>query len=135
MPQFFFNYRSGGIISEDEIGTEFPSLEAAYLDTCKSALAIAFEKLRARQDPTSDAFDIVDDQRNVLMHVPFSEVLRPGGTVGVSSRMQQAVAALERCSFLMSRGEKLKKELRAEVAKTKELFHAIRSHLPTSLTP
>jgi hypothetical protein len=70
MPRFFFNLRSSGV---DEIGTEFSSLEAAYLDVCDAILQIAFEKLRSRQDPSKDMFEIADGQREVLMQVPFLE--------------------------------------------------------------
>ncbi len=32
MPRFFFDFTSGRTIEADDIGTEFPSLEEAYLD-------------------------------------------------------------------------------------------------------
>jgi hypothetical protein len=38
---------------------------------------IAFEKLRARQDPAADIFEIISEQGEVLIVVPFSEVLQP----------------------------------------------------------
>ena len=38
MPLFFFDFTSHGAIEKDDIGTEFPSLEEAYLDACRSAL-------------------------------------------------------------------------------------------------
>jgi len=48
MPRFFFDFTSGGTIDADDVGTEFPSLEEAYLDACRSALEMSFEKLRMR---------------------------------------------------------------------------------------
>jgi hypothetical protein len=131
MPHFFFNYTSGGAISVDDVGTEFSSLEAAYLDTCETTLAIAFEKLRARQDPATDSFDIIDDEKNVLMHVPFSEVLRPAAATNLSTINQQTVLALENCRRQAARSESLKNEIRAEFARTREMFDAIRANLPT----
>ncbi|WP_022722343.1 DUF6894 family protein [Rhodopseudomonas sp. B29] len=128
MPRFFFNYTSGGTTSVDDIGVDFPSLEAAYLDACESALEIAFEQLQARQDPTGDAFDIFDDKQNVLIKLPFSEVLRPAGRPPVLANLQTEIA-LENCSREIARGEKLNSELGAELARTKELFAALRANL------
>ena len=130
MPHFFFNYISGGATSVDDIGTEFCSLETAYLDTCGAALAIAFEKLRTRQDPTTDSFEIIDDEKNVLMQVPFSEVLRPAGGTNISTIRLQTGLALENCRRQAARSERLKDELRAEFARTREMFDAIRATLP-----
>src|SRR5215813_14487162 len=107
MPRFFFNYASQGTTCVDDIGTEFSSLEAAYLDTCAAALAIAFEKLRARQDPTTDAFEIIDDKKNVLMKVPFSEVLRPGAATNISTIREEITQAFENCRRQAARSEKL----------------------------
>ncbi|NPU11398.1 hypothetical protein HL666_11565 [Bradyrhizobium sp. 83002] len=131
MPQFYFNYSSGGTTFTDDVGTDFASLEAAYLDACETALAIAFEKLRARQDPATDAFDIVDVDRNVLMQLPFSEVLRPGTGTIMPWSMLQTTSALENCSRERARGERLKSELGAELARTREIFAAIRANVPT----
>jgi hypothetical protein len=128
MAHFFFNYTSGGVTFADDIGTEFCSLEAAYLDTCETALAIAFEKLRARQDPTNDAFEIVDDEQNLLMEVPFSEVLRPAAAINISTS-QQTVLALENCRRQAARSERLKDEIGAEFARTGEMLDAIRANL------
>ena len=130
MPHFFFNYTSEGATYVDDIGAEFSSLEAAYLDTCKSALAIAFEKLRTRQDPTADSFEIIDDKQNLLMQVPFSEVLRPAAATNISTMRQKAILALENCGRQVARSKKLKGELRAEFARTRGLFAAIRTNLP-----
>ncbi|MET0874644.1 MAG: hypothetical protein ABWX81_07630 [Pseudolabrys sp.] len=131
MPHFFFNYTSGGATCVDDVGTEFSSLESAYLDVCETALAMAFEKLRARQDPTTDSFEIMDDEKNLLMQVPFSEVLRPGGGTNISFIRLQTGLALENCRRQAARSERLKNELRAEFARTRKSFDAIRSNLPT----
>jgi len=131
MPHFFFNYISDGATFVDDMGTEFSSLEAAYLDACETALALAFEKLRGRQDPANDAFEIVDDEKNMLMHLPFAEVLRPGAAAKISTISQQTVLALENCRRQVARGETLKDEIRAEFARTREMFDAIRANLST----
>lgn len=130
MPHFFFNHTSGGATFVDEVGTDFPSLEAAYLDTYEAALAIAFEKLRRRQDPITDSFEIIDDERNLLMQVPFSEVLRPAAATNTSTMRQKASLALDNCGRLVARNRRLKHELRAEFARTRGLFASIRANLP-----
>lgn len=129
MPRFFFNYTSGGTTFADQVGTEFPSLEEAYLDTYESVLSIAFEKLRMRQDPSSDAFEITDHNHDVLIQIPFSEVLRPAVASRVSPTRRQTLMVLENCSREVARGTKLKDELCAELARTTEIFAAIRADL------
>jgi hypothetical protein len=132
MPHFFFNYTSHGATCVDDTGTEFSSLEAAYLDTCETALAIAFEKLRVREDPATDSFEIIDDNQNMLMQVPFSEVLRPAAATNISTVRQKTIVALENCRRQVVRNERLKDELRAEFARTRGLFAAIRANLSPS---
>ena len=125
MPRFFINHTSPNEICVDDIGMEFSSLEAAYLDTCEAALAIAFEKLRERQDPASDAFEIIDEEQNVLMQVPFSEVLRPAAM----TTKQENTLAFENCRRQAARNRRLKDEIRAELTRTRGIFDAIRANL------
>ncbi len=77
MPRFFFHFTSQNDVSRDEVGTVFPSLEAAYLDSCQSALEMSIDKLRAREDPINDSVEIADESGRRLMNIPFAEVLRP----------------------------------------------------------
>src|SRR5260370_38969207 len=118
MARFFFNHCSAGDVSVDEIGTEYPSVEAAYLDTYDAMLEIAFEKLRTRRDPGQDSFEILDDCGHVLMHVPFSEVLRPHQPIRTPTPYpgHQLIAA---CRQQMTRSKSLKAELREECSKAR----------------
>lgn len=134
MPHFFFNYISGGTTAVDDTGTEFSSLEAAYLDTCETALAIAFEKLRERVDPADDAFEITDHKQTVLMRVPFSEVLQPAAAKHVAAITKKAFLALDNCHREAVRGGKLKDEIRTEFAKARELVGTIRATCSLSLS-
>ena len=129
MPLFFFNLTSHGAVSVDDIGTEFPSLESAYLSTCQAILEIAFEKLRARQNPEDDAFEIADAERTVLMQVPFQEVLRPK-RVGNAAALREQTRRLTRTSeSLLARNVALKAELRSEIERTKHLSDTINANL------
>lgn len=129
MPLFYFNLTSQGAVSVDDIGTEFPSLESAYLSTCQAILEIAFEKLRARQNPEDDTFEIVDAERTVLMQVPFQEVLRPK-RVGNGSGLREQTRRLTRTSRqLLARNVALKAELQLEIERTKLLSETINANL------
>ena len=127
MPLFFFNHSSAGNVCVDDLGTEFPSLEAAYLDTCDAVLDIAFEKLRTQQDPEDDFFDIIDVEGHLLMHVPFSEVLRPRPAPKLPTvhRSHQAIAA---CRREIVRSQLLKTELHAEFEKIQSALDIIRTN-------
>src|SRR5690242_7150032 len=129
MPLFFFNFTSRGEVSTDLTGTEFPSLEAAYLSTCEAILDIAHEKLRARQDPDQDAFEIADAQRTVLMQVPFLEVLRPRLADNGSALRQQARQLTHTSRALRARSKALEADLRAEVERTRCASEALGKNL------
>ena len=79
MPLFFFNHSSAGSVCVDDLGTEFPSLEAAYLDTCDAVLDMAFEKLRTQQDPEDDSFDIIDVEGSASPAAGSETADRPSG--------------------------------------------------------
>ena len=115
MPRFFFNLRSQGDVSIDEIGTEFSSLEAAYLDACNAILQIAFEKLQARQDPSEDVLEIADGQRQVLMQVPFLEVLQPKAAKSIARTRQDTRRILDNCLHQVARSEALQVVIDAEL--------------------
>ena len=127
MPKFFFNHTSHDDVSVDESGTEFPSLEAAYLDTCKAILDISFEKLRERLDPNEDSFEIVSERGDLLVTIPFSEVLRPRQPTDCSgSRTEQLTATSAR---LTERHRVLTAEFNEELAIAEQTFRTIRSNL------
>ena len=129
MPLFFFNFTSPGEVSIDDIGTEFPSLESAYLSTCQAILDIASDKLRARQDPDHDAFEIADAQRTVLMQVPFLEVLHPRQPDNASVLCEEAHRLANTSRLLVARSKVLEADLRAEVDRTKRLSGTISANL------
>ena len=121
MPLFFFNFTSPGEVSIDQTGTEFPSLESAYLSTCRAILDIAYEKLRTRQDPDQDACEIVDAQRTVLMLVPFLEVLRPRTANKALALREEAHRQIHISRHLRKRSKALEADLRAEIERAKIL--------------
>lgn len=76
MPTFFFHLASPGRIGWDEIGCEFPSLEAAYLDAHRAAFDIGLEMIRDRVDPSDHCFQITDSEGRSLIDLPFIEALQ-----------------------------------------------------------
>jgi hypothetical protein len=129
MPRFFFHFISQDHVSRDEVGVVFSSLEAAYLDTCRAALEISTEKLRARDDPTDDEIEIADEDGLMLMHVPFSEVLRPRQKANIRANRHTTNRAIEACERQMSRSHTLRSELRTEFEKALSIFKSIQAKL------
>ena len=128
MPRFFFDFSSGGTVVADDVGTEFHSLEEAYLDACQSALEISFEKLRIRSDPNLDSVEILDARRQPLMQVPFSDVLRPK-PLRSPARQDQCPEIVSSYQQQLTRGKRLKAEIREELRKMQTTFGAIRANL------
>jgi hypothetical protein len=128
MPIFFFDFSSEGVIETDDIGTEFPSLEKAYLDACRSALEMSFEKLRDRNDPNLDSVEILDAERRPLMHVPFSEILRPQSPPW-SAVQHECGQIIHACHTELARGKRLKEEIDDELRKIQAATGDIRTSL------
>ncbi len=73
--RFYFHLRIGGSFSPDEIGLDLPDLESAYLQAFETARAMWGELLAEHSDPLIRAFEIADEHGQVLLTVPFREVL------------------------------------------------------------
>ncbi|MFE1599047.1 DUF6894 family protein [Methylobacterium sp. ID0610] len=78
MPLFYFHLKNGDAIDRDEVGTECPSLEAAYLEACRALVGMAIDMIRAREDPMRLGFEITDARGQALMEVPLSDALKRG---------------------------------------------------------
>ena len=128
MPLFFFDFTSGDTIEADDVGTEFPSLEEAYLDACRSALEMSFDKLRRRRDPNLDSVEILDAERHSLMQVPFSDVLRPKPPLPPALQVHYS-QLIESCNEQLTRGKRLKAEIGEELRKMRTTSNAIRANL------
>ncbi|MCK1383763.1 hypothetical protein [Bradyrhizobium sp. 21] len=127
MPRFFFNFSIDGCLEFDELGTEFNSIEEAYLEACRTALDMSFEKLRERADPTGDSVEIFDAQRRTLMHLPFSDMLSPKPLRRPPTLESNRIA--DRCHRELVRGQRLKAEIREELEKVQSISRTIRANL------
>jgi hypothetical protein len=129
MPLFFFDFISQGEVSVDHTGSEFPSLEAAYLSTCQAILEIGCEKLHARRDPLTDAFEIADAQRTVLMQVPFLEVFPPKRSANAAALRKETRRLVSASEVLRARSRTLRAGLCAEIERAGRLTAALRDNL------
>jgi|SRR6185437_1166684 len=129
MPRFFFHFISQDRVTTDDVGLVFPSLEEAYLDSCNAALEISMERLRARDDPTNDGIEIADEDGRMLMHIPFSEVLRPGQKSNIQANYLTTNRAIQACRRQILRNDTLRSELRAEFEKSRCIFQSIQAKL------
>src|SRR5262245_12369606 len=77
MPLYFFHLYGPEGCSRDEVGIEYPNVEAAYLGAHQAALDISLDLLRRRTDPNRHSFEIMDQDGEVLFELPFSEVIQP----------------------------------------------------------
>jgi hypothetical protein len=125
MPLFFFDFTSNGIVIPDDVGVSFLSLEEAYLETCRAALDICFENFRSQDDPHRNSFDILDEERRPLMHVPFSEVLRLRPILRPAGSNQ----VMESCRRQMARSRTLCAEVGSELQKAQSALVTMRINL------
>ena len=129
MPRYFFHFTSHDDVSRDDVGTIFPSLEAAYLDGFRSVLEMSIDRLRVRDDPTNDSVDIADEGGCVLMSIPFAEVLRPRQKMAIRANRRVADGVIQACHRQMERSHTLRSELWAEFEMAESMLQSIRMKL------
>ena len=104
MPRFYFHLRSEKGVSLDTDGIEFADVHEAYLDAFRAATDLWRELLLAREDPRAHRFEIADAAGEILIVLPFVEVLetaRPAKRRLVSAQtIANAKATFERNSHL-----------------------------------
>jgi hypothetical protein len=77
MQRYYFHLSAPGSYNADDVGVEFPGVEAAYLGAYQAALDMSVEMLRQRIDPALHSFQIADQAGQVLFDLSFAEVMRP----------------------------------------------------------
>ncbi|WP_262273177.1 MULTISPECIES: DUF6894 family protein [Microvirga] len=76
MPRFYFHLKGDPEgVSPDESGVVLPDADAAYLEAFRAAGDMAQEWLREGRNPRRYAFEIVDAAGDLILELPFSEVL------------------------------------------------------------
>lgn len=129
MPQFYFHLRAPAGLERDEIGVPLKGIEEAYLEACHTIPLLSAELVRKRAGPHRYAFEITDGADNLLMEVPFSEVLdrarRPARAPSVAP-WQQAAAEMVRTARLITGLREERAALRATLAETKRILDQAR---------
>ena len=75
MTRYFFHLFEASVASRDEVGVEFPSVEAAFLDVHQAALEISQDMMRERRNIHHMRFEVCDEAGCVMFELPFAEVL------------------------------------------------------------
>lgn len=75
MTHYFFHLRGPEGRSEDLLGCELESVEAAYLEARRAALEISGEMLARQENPYGHRFEICDEQIGPVLELPFRELV------------------------------------------------------------
>ena len=120
MPRFFFHFRQGGELIRDPEGTEFASVEEAFLDAARAAQDMWSELLRERRDPRRCAFEVRDADGHLLFLFPFQEVLEAcvdRKAASIHATLRQTILRVEQARRA---GDAFRKELSRTHAALKE---------------
>src|SRR5262245_55996431 len=78
IPLFFFDHYNGEYLDRDETGLVFPDLDSAYLEAIRAATEMWGEALLEVRNPGRERFEIRDLTGQVLLVLPFSEIIETG---------------------------------------------------------
>lgn len=126
MPLYFFHLSGPEGCSRDDVGIEYPNVEAAYLGAHQAALDISLDLLRVRTDPNCHSFEIMDQDGEVLFELPFSEVMQPSRHARPPGDMHA------RIHLQRERAGRALSELHRSVERTRSLLAATRELLGRS---
>ena len=76
MQTYYFHLRRNDELSIDHDGSEFNSVEAAYLGAFKAAQEMWGDCAHRRIDPSNWQFEVTDKNRVRLFVLPFREILK-----------------------------------------------------------
>lgn len=127
MPHFHFHVRTSTGLSRDEDGLEYPSLEEAYLEACRTIPGMAAELVHKGRSPMKHAFEITDRDDALLLEVPFAEVLRDDGKLArprVPRDVANTLTAVERARALTASVHEQVEALREQMRRAQEILYA-----------
>ncbi len=128
MPRYFFDLASPAGLEPDDMGIEFPDLDAAYLEAVHAIGEITLELLRKREDPGRYRFEVRDETRRLVMELSFAEVLRPRLVVAPAA----ATDTHEQLRQSLERSRALKAELAEGLVKARAAIETARATLARS---
>jgi hypothetical protein len=123
MPHYYFHIASPNEFTSDEIGVECRDVEAAYLDAFQGALEISIEMLRQRQNPFVYRFEICNKDGELLLDLPFSEILAPAARPAPTSQLYQSLQRHHQ------RAQKAQGDLKLECEQVRSLLRSTRALL------
>ncbi|WP_114946761.1 DUF6894 family protein [Microvirga calopogonii] len=129
MPRFFFHLR-GGLegLSRHEIGVTVPDVEAAYLEAFQAATDMSQEWLKKGRNPRCYAFEIMNTAGELVLVLPFSEVLdRQSGRkpVRLSRTIRTAKERGERMTRLTTEVAEQVKLAQENLRRSRELLSSL----------
>ena len=75
MPLFFFNFRDEDGLDLDHEGLDLPDVDAAYIEAFETAKEMWIEAIRDMRNPMRESFEVADADGNIVIVVPFGEVI------------------------------------------------------------
>lgn len=104
MPRFYFHLRGLKGLERDDIGLELANVEAAYLGACQAVPGMSTDLIYETANPTRYAFEITGASGDLLIEVPFTEVLDRGRKpiAPRSALRRRAAAEMARTAHLIS---------------------------------
>ncbi len=85
MPLFFFDVRTPRGIEPDELGSEFGSVELAYLEACKAIPGMLVDFQREGDHARDLAFEVRDEIGRQIWQIPFNEIYDAHGRLKLRS--------------------------------------------------
>lgn len=76
MPRFYFNVRDGDTLIADQEGVEMPGKTAAAEEAKQAARDLLAERVKYGEPLESKRFEVVDDDGETILTLPFRSVLR-----------------------------------------------------------
>jgi hypothetical protein len=125
MPLFYFHLRGPKGLERDDVGLELACVEAAYLGACQAVPGMSADLAREETNPARYAFEITDARGNLLMDVPFTEVLDRGHKPAPprsSARLGKAVAEMARTASLICSITEERAALQVTLTETRRLL-------------
>ncbi len=103
IPRFFFDHQGEHGLEPDEVGLELPDLDTAYLEAFRAATEVWIEALREVRNPGRERFEIRDAGGQLLLVLPFSEIIERGkGARRPPSSFGALMEAMERTRNLQA---------------------------------
>ena len=78
IPRFYFDHSGPHGLDRDEVGLELPDLDTAYLEAFRAATEMWIEALGEVRNPSRERFEIRDAGGQLLLVLPFSEIIESG---------------------------------------------------------